>query len=148
MAVMTGTFLFLEYRLDQQADPIYAALAQMGAESASAAPALPPATGVPTGPTLRQLLAEEESRGTLGIEENGPQTRITLKAPELFASASAALDRRYGQILHEVGAAIEKVPGHVIIEGHTDDQPLRSFAFRDNYELSRARAQKIGRAHV
>jgi type VI secretion system protein ImpK len=142
LAVMTGTFLFFKYRLDTKADPIYAALAQMGSESA--VPPAVPATAAPRlGPTLHQLLADEESRGRLKIEEDGAQTRITLTAPELFGPASATLDPRYGQTLHAIGAAIEKVPGHVIIEGHTDDQPLRSFAFRDNYELSRARAESV-----
>jgi type VI secretion system protein ImpK len=143
LAVMIGTFLFLKYRLDKQADPIYAALARMGSESEAVTTAYPAASAVPVGPTLRQLLADEEARGVLRIEENGALTRITVAAPELFASASAALDPRYNQILHAVGTAIEKVPGHVVIEGHTDDQPLRSFAFRDNYELSRARAESV-----
>jgi type VI secretion system protein ImpK len=33
----------------------------------------------------------------------------------------------------------------VLIEGHTDDRRLRSLAFRDNYELSRARAASVMR---
>jgi type VI secretion system protein ImpK len=143
LAVMAGTFLYLKYRLDRQADPIYASLAQMGSESEVATPAYPEATAAPAGQTLHELLRDEETRGTLRIEDSGALTRVTLTAPALFASASAALDPRYNQTLHAVGAAIEQVPGHVVIEGHTDDQPLRSFAFRDNYELSRARAESV-----
>lgn len=142
-AVMVGTFLYLKYRLDRQADPIYAALAQLGSESEAPTAPNPEAGGPAVGQTLRQLLTNEESRGLVRIEENGALTRITLTAPELFASASATLDSRYSQTLHAVGMAIEKVPGHVLIEGHTDDQPVRSFAFRDNYELSRARAESV-----
>jgi len=141
LTLMTGTFLFLKYRLDNRTDPIYAALAQIGTQSAAATPAAPAA--VHAGPTLRQLLADEESSGRLRIEENGPETRVTLVAPELFAPASATLDPRYGQILHAVGAALEKVPGRVLVEGHTDDQPPRTLGFRDNYELSRARAATV-----
>ena len=142
LAVITTTFVFFKHRLDSQADPIYAALASIGTESTPAAPATA-ATGVPLGPTLRQLLADEESSGRVRIEENGPQTRITLIAPELFATASATLDPRYSKTLHAIGAALEKVPGRVFIEGHTDDQAVRSFAFRDNYALSRARAESV-----
>jgi type VI secretion system protein ImpK len=141
LTLVTGTFLFLKYRLDSRADPIYAALAQIGTESLAATPAAAPA--VRAGPTLRQLLADEEARGRLLIDENGPQTRITPVAPELFAPASATPDPRYGQTLHVVGAALEKIPGRVLVEGHTDDQPLRSLAFSDNYELSRARAASV-----
>ena len=140
LAVITAAFGFFKYRLDSQADPIYAALAPIGTESVAAAPA---ATAPVVGPTLRPLLAEEESSGHVRIEENGPETRITLIAPELFGTASATLDPRYGTILHAIGRALEKVPGRVLIEGHTDDQPVRSFAFRDNYALSRARAESV-----
>jgi len=31
----------------------------------------------------------------------------------------------------------------VLVEGHTDDQPLKSLAYRDNYELSRERAASV-----
>ena len=143
LAVITTTFVFFKHRLDSQADPIYAALASIGTETTAAAPATAAPTGVPLGPTLRQLLADEESSGRVRIEENGPQSRITVIAPELFATASATLDPRYGKTLHAIGAALEQVPGRVLIEGHTDDQPVRSFAFRDNYALSRARAESV-----
>src|SRR5205807_1752647 len=131
LTVLTITFVFLKYRLDSQADPIYAALARIGTESFAAAPAA--AASVPaTGPTLRQLLADDEARGHLIIEENGSRTLITVVAPELFAPASATLDPDYRQTLHAIGAAIDRIPGRVLVEGHTDDQPLKSLAYRDN----------------
>jgi type VI secretion system protein ImpK len=94
---------------------------------------------------LRQLLAAEEGAGQLTIEENGPRTLITLVAPELFAPASVALDPHYRALLHAIGAAADQVPGRLLVEGHTDDQPLRSFAYRDNYELSRERAATVAK---
>lgn len=141
LTLITGTFLFLKYRLDAASDPIYATLARIGTESAPV-PALARAA-VAAGPTLRQLLADEESSHRLQIDENGAEARVTLVAPELFAPGSARLDPRYSQILHIIGAALERVPGRVLIEGHTDDQPPRTLAFRDNYELSRARAATV-----
>jgi type VI secretion system protein ImpK len=141
LTLMTGAFLFLKYRLENLAEPIHAALALIGTQSAAATPAAPAA--VRAGPTLRQLLADEEAGGRLRIDENGPEARVTLIAPELFAPASATLDPRYRPLLHAVGAALEKVPGRVLIEGHTDDQPPRTLAFGDNYELARARAETV-----
>jgi type VI secretion system protein ImpK len=142
LAAVAGAFVFFNYRLDAQADPIYARLALIGTETV-AAPATP--APAPAAPTLRQLLADEEAGGRVLIEETGGQTRVTLVAPELFAPASATVDPRYTQILHTIGAAIDRVPGRVLIEGHTDDRRLRSLAFRDNYELSRARAASVMR---
>ena len=68
---------------------------------------------------------------------------ITLTVRDLFASGSAQVDSRYDALVNEVGVALSKVPGRILVIGHTDDQPLRSFRFKDNYELSRARAQHV-----
>ena len=42
-------------------------------------------------------------------------------------------------------SAINQVPGRVLVVGHTDDQPVRSLRFRDNFELSRERALSVAR---
>ena len=39
--------------------------------------------------------------------------------------------------------AVDRVPGRVLVVGHTDDQPLRSLRYRDNYDLSRERAVSV-----
>ncbi len=31
----------------------------------------------------------------------------------------------------------------MLVKGHTDDQPIRSFRYRDNFELSRERAVSV-----
>jgi type VI secretion system protein ImpK len=142
LAVMTIAFVYFKHALDERADPVYAALNRIGTEGFATAA---PAPAAVAGPTLRQLLADAESRGELAIEENGARTSVTLLAPELFAPASASVNPRYVRTLREIGAAIEKVPGRVLVEGHTDDQPLKSLAFHDNYELSRERAASVVR---
>jgi type VI secretion system protein ImpK len=45
--------------------------------------------------------------------------------------------------LDRVAAAVRQVPGRVLVTGHTDDQPIRSFRFPDNQALSRARADSV-----
>jgi type VI secretion system protein ImpK len=45
--------------------------------------------------------------------------------------------------MREIGAAAEQVPGRIVVTGHTDDQPVRSFKFQDNFELARIRAQQV-----
>jgi type VI secretion system protein ImpK len=35
------------------------------------------------------------------------------------------------------------VPGRVLVIGHTDDQPVRSMRYKDNFELSRDRAVSV-----
>jgi type VI secretion system protein ImpK len=46
-------------------------------------------------------------------------------------------------LLHAITAALNQVPGRVIVVGHTDDQPIRSLKFKDNFALSAARARSV-----
>jgi type VI secretion system protein ImpK len=45
--------------------------------------------------------------------------------------------------LRRITVAINQVPGRVLVVGHTDDQPIKSFRYRDNFELSRERAVSV-----
>ena len=137
LALLAITFAVYYARLGNAVGPVNDALARVGREAVTGAP--PPS--VPTaGPTLKQLLAPDEAQGTLTVEEEGGRTRITLIAPDLFGSGSATPNTRYDPMLARVAAALNQVPGRVLIEGHTDDQALRSLRFRNNFELSRERA--------
>ena len=120
------------------AAPLHARLANVGLEAFQQ-----PVTTVVHGPTLKQLLAPEEARGALQVVERGGRTEITLLAHDLFASGSATVNPVYYDTLERVARAINQVPGRVLVEGHTDDQPLRSFRYRDNFELSRERAMGV-----
>jgi type VI secretion system protein ImpK len=79
----------------------------------------------------------------LSVEEEGGRSTVILAAGELFASGSAQVSERYKPVLAEVAAAVDQVPGQVLIVGHSDDQPVRSFRYQNNYELSAARADAV-----
>jgi type VI secretion system protein ImpK len=141
LAIVTIAFTAYYSRLATFASPIHSRLALVGIEDFSApaaAPAPPPA-----GPTLKQLLASDEAAGALSVEENGGRTLVTLRGSDLFGSGSATLNPSYTATLEHVAAALNKVPGRVLVVGHTDDQPIRSLQFHDNFELSRERAVSV-----
>ena len=52
-----------------------------------------------------------------------------------FSPIVAQLDGCFG--------ALNKVPGRVLVRGHTDDQPLSSLRYQDNFQLSRERAVSV-----
>jgi type VI secretion system protein ImpK len=135
------TYAAYAARLGAAAAPVQAALVGVGLDSFSA-PAKPSSSGA----TLKQLLAPEEARGTLRVEDQQGRTLITLLAPNLFPSGSAALNPDVAPLVRVVAQAIDRVPGRVLVVGHTDDQPVRSLRYRDNFELSRERAVSV--AHV
>jgi type VI secretion system protein ImpK len=49
----------------------------------------------------------------------------------------------YVALIEQIRTAAEKVPGRFMVTGHTDDVPVRSFQFMDNYNLSRERALQV-----
>jgi type VI secretion system protein ImpK len=139
LAVLSLTFVVLYARLGRTAAPIQTALAAIGVEQFSASAPLPRSGG----PTLKQLLAEEERRRAVLVEEDGGRTTVTLLASDAFASGSATVNPAVHDTLRQVAEALRRVPGPVLVVGHTDDQPIRSLRFQDNFVLSRARAASV-----
>jgi type VI secretion system protein ImpK len=92
---------------------------------------------------LKQILAPEEQARQLTVEDFGDKTIVTLIATNLFRSGSAEISTEYVQTLQAVARGLNQVPGKVVVVGHTDDQPLRSLQFADNFELSRERAVQV-----
>jgi type VI secretion system protein ImpK len=137
LCILTGTFVVLHTKLAAQAEPIKAALAGSAVAVDYPAPAQARAN------RLKQLLAPEETAGRLTVEDFGGKTVVTLTAPELFRSGSARVNPDLYQTLRAVALALNQVPGRVVIVGHTDDQPVHSLRFADNFDLSRERAVAV-----
>jgi type VI secretion system protein ImpK len=139
LAVLAVTFVIFRASLGRAASPIEAQLASVGITSFGV-PARPVA--VP-GPTLKQLLASDETAGNLTVDEQNGRSVVTLRGGVLFASGSEKIDASAEPLLQRVAAALARVPGRVMVVGHTDDRPLRSLRFGDNFELSRERARSV-----
>jgi chemotaxis protein MotB len=88
------------------------------------------------------------------IEENGLQDRVEIEAKRKGLVISFT-----GEILYELGRAdlleegrevlamisdnLKNIPNDIMIEGHTDDLPIRTDEFPSNWELSTARAVNV-----
>lgn len=101
-----------------------------------------------------QELRRTVSSALLGFENNGltVETRngkvyVSLEESLLFASGSTTVDSKGESALKELSRVLERNPDiSVMIEGHTDDVPLRPGAsIRDNWDLSVLRATAIVR---
>jgi type VI secretion system protein ImpK len=46
-------------------------------------------------------------------------------------------------MFERIGAALNQVPGPVLIAGHTDNQPIRTLRFPSNWHLSKDRAASV-----
>jgi type VI secretion system protein ImpK len=143
LAILTGTFVYLHSKLGIEAEPIKAQLAASAVAVEYPAPTPVPAATPVHANRLKELLAPEESAHRLTVEEFGAKTVVTLTATELFRSGSAQVNPDLYQTINAVALALNQVPGRIVIVGHTDDQPVHSVRFADNFELSRERAVSV-----
>jgi len=82
--------------------------------------------------------------------ENAPviarEDRLQMALPDdvLFAAGAGELKDQDQFVLHAIAQAIKRVPYTVLIEGHTDNEPLRPGSrYATNWELSLARAMSV-----
>jgi type VI secretion system protein ImpK len=137
LAILVVAFVVYSVKLNAAAAPIKQQL------SAAPAAAVEYAAPVVRINRLKELLAPQGQAGQLTVEDFGEMTVVTLIANDLFRSGSAQVNPAHENTLRAVAAALNDVPGKVLVVGHTDDQPVRSLRFADNFELSRERAVSV-----
>lgn len=136
--VLLATFVFFFTRLNTDGAQVSAQLAAIGVRDA----APPHEAPRPVRKTLKQLLAPEARAGKLSVVETAEDEDIVrLAASGLFPSGGTDIDPGEVPLLHRITWALNQLPGRVVVVGHTDDQPVRSLKFKNNFELSEARAR-------
>lgn len=149
--LLIGVYTFFYLSLANQASPLNAGLAQVGLEAVYVAPPPPPAKPPPKAApapgdplTLKRLLAAEEAAGLLDVVEFADRSVVSLHG-EQFASGAVDLKAVGAEAVKQIAVAVNRLPGNLLIQGHSDDQPLRSLRYANNYELSTERAKEVGR---
>lgn len=97
---------------------------------------------------IRQLNSVVESENMqdkvkVVVDPRGIAVRLTDKS--LFSSGKASIKKQSYKVLYKIGKVIREQPGAVLIEGHTDDIPIRTRQYPSNWELSSARAASVAR---
>ena len=78
---------------------------------------------------------------TITSSERGLSIRI--KDDALFETGSASMNPKVQEFLDLVAGLIKDLPNLIAVEGHTDNQPIRTPAFPSNWDLSTARANTL-----
>lgn len=134
LALMFSGALFY---LNRQSDPVFKQI--HGIKTPAPKPQAPP----PVKITLSELLAEEIEHQQVNVNETSHQSRVTIQGDSLFRSGSATVNQTVIPLLYRIGAAVDQLPGQVIITGHSDSQPIRSARFPSNWHLSQQRAEAV-----
>lgn len=81
--------------------------------------------------------------GQIKVQDNVDKVIVQLSDKVLFPSGSAVLSPESVSTLEELAKSIKLIEGEVIVQGHTDNVPVRSARIKSNWELSSARAFSV-----
>jgi hypothetical protein len=86
------------------------------------------------------------SSDELTVREKDGKVYVAMSDKLLFQSGSARLDKRGEEALGKLAEVLNKQTDiDVFIEGHTDNKPINTVQFKDNWDLSVIRATSIVR---
>lgn len=92
---------------------------------------------------LKELLKAEIEQGVVAVDEDDQKSIVTFKGDAMFVPGKSSLDAEIIPILSRISTEIGKVQGNIIIEGHSDNAPIRTKQFPNNIVLSEARAESV-----
>lgn len=93
--------------------------------------------------TLVEELYKAGLKNMADVQMTDAQIKVNIAAPVLFASGKAELSRTSSELLGAVAKVIGRLPNDIIVEGHTDNVPVKSGDFATNWQLSAARADAV-----
>ncbi len=98
---------------------------------------------------IQKQFAKMIDAGQLKVSARNGSLVLSLPSEVLFASGSADLSEKGQLAVLEIGITLKKLADRrFMVLGHTDDVPLKDSVFKDNWELSTARALNVTRIMV
>ena len=136
--VLLGVYVGLSFGLSSKSDPVFGQI-----QSLRLSPPVPP-TPIPAAkPRLAHFLQADVRSGLVAVRDEIDRSVITLRGDGLFEAGSASLSENREAIMKRVAQALVRVPGNILVTGHTDNQPIRSMRFPSNWHLSQERADTV-----
>lgn len=95
--------------------------------------------------SITKALLSYKDKG-LTVEVKNGKVYVSMDEKLLFGSGSIVVDKKGKEALLQFSKAINNEPDvNIMIEGHTDDVPMKSGQIKDNWDLSVLRATSIVR---
>lgn len=97
---------------------------------------------------LQKYIDTNDLGDEMSITKNDRGILIQLKDSILFEKGSADIKVDAQKVLDSINNIISTMPNQVIVEGHTDNDPISTFEYQSNWELSSVRASRVVRYFV
>lgn len=147
-ALLGSTFLGLSHTLTNATENMLGQLSVLDpgttAKLARRAPPVPPLPPPEEQiERVKAFLEAEIKEGLVTVFQDARTITVRLKGSNMFASASDRLNERFAVPLERVASALNETNGPVFVVGHSDSIPVRTARFKNNEQLSTARAQSV-----
>lgn len=141
-ALLLAIFIGFRLTLATRADPVLGHIAALG-DIAIAPLDTPPPPAPVIRPKLADFLVDDIKAGRVEVQDLDDKSIVLVRGDGLFASGNDRIMDTYLPLLGRIAGALKKVPGNVLVEGHTDNRPIATLRFPSNWKLSQARAQTV-----
>jgi len=94
---------------------------------------------------VQTYITENGLEETVSVKYRDGQLDLNLGDAILFERGKADLKPQALSVLSKLGALFAKTDSNIVVEGHTDDIPIRSTLYPSNWELSSSRAAAVVR---
>ncbi|MHB9027364.1 MAG: OmpA/MotB family protein [Candidatus Latescibacterota bacterium] len=93
--------------------------------------------------SLRQVVRERNLSSIIKVRESEGGIHVTIGDPALFESGRAEIKPDILPVLTKLVEVINTGEENIRVEGHTDNIPIHTGLYEDNWELSIARAMSV-----
>ena len=139
--LLTAVYVGLRFSINGASDPVFSTLQGLDVK---AAPVLAPPPAAPApAPRLATLLKPDIDAGLVQVRDLADRSIVVIRGDGFFEPGSAIIDDKVQPLLGRIGAALQALPGNVLITGHSDNQPIRSVRYPSNWHLSQDRAAAV-----
>jgi len=93
--------------------------------------------------TLKDVISYGRLSSYTSMSITDDKVKLTIEMPFLFKSGSAKINEAALKELESLVEPLTRFTTSVIVEGHTDNVPIRGGRYKSNWELSVARAVRV-----
>ena len=97
---------------------------------------------------LEEYIETEELEDVVDIEYLDDRLELNFGNALLFTTGSSELKKKALEVMTEVSNITKEINSIIVVEGHTDNIPIKTDQFPSNWELSSARAASVVRSMI
>ena len=92
---------------------------------------------------VQNFIKSKKLEATVVIKSDSRGVIIQLRENIIFESGKSEIIDKSKPVLNSINALIATFPNDIVIEGHSDNMPISNNEYKNNWQLSSARALKV-----